>query len=54
MNHADTQLLTVKEYADLKRVTPETVKRWIRIGKLQAERTSEPHGHWRIRVQRVA
>lgn len=43
--------LTVKEYADLKRVTEETVRRWIRAGKIQAERTVEPEGHWRIRAR---
>lgn len=42
--------LTVKEYASLKRVHVETVKRWIREGRIDAERTIEPHGHWRIKV----
>jgi excisionase family DNA binding protein len=47
--------LTVKEYADLKRVSEETVRRWLRAGKLEAERTIGEHGHWRIkREQRAA
>jgi excisionase family DNA binding protein len=46
-------LLTVKEYADIKRVTAETVRRWIRSGKLHAERTIA-NGDWRIRVPRAA
>lgn len=43
------ELLTVKEYADLKRVNEETVRRWLRAGKLEATRTCEPLGHWRIK-----
>jgi excisionase family DNA binding protein len=43
-------LLTVKEYADLMRVHPETVKRWIRDGHIKAERTCR-RGHWRINHQ---
>lgn len=41
-------LLTVKEYAALMRVGEETVRRWLRAGRLKARRTCEPHGHWRI------
>lgn len=41
--------LTVKEYADLKRVCEETVRRWLRAGKLEAERTIGDLGHWRIK-----
>lgn len=43
--------LTVKEYADLKRVSHETVKRWIRRGLIAAERTG-PRGHWRVAICR--
>lgn len=46
--------LTVKEYADLKRVHVETVKRWIRQGRVEAARTVEPHGHWRIKYRAAA
>lgn len=42
--------LTVKEYAILKRVNEETVRRWLRSGKLEADRTCGPLGHWRIRA----
>ena len=45
------RLLTVKEYADLKRVHVETVRVWCRAGKVPAERTTPGCGHWRIRVE---
>lgn len=41
-------LLTVKEYAELRRVSEETVRRWLRGGKIEATRTCQPLGHWRI------
>ena len=47
--------LTVKEFAALKRVNEETVRRWIREKRIEAERTIEPHGHWRIkRIENAA
>lgn len=47
--------LTVKEYAQLKRVHEQTVREWIRLGAVIAERTREPRGHWRIKPpQRAA
>ncbi len=46
---------TVGEYAAYKRVNEETVRRWIRQKRIEAERTIEPHGHWRIkRTQKAA
>ena len=48
------ELLTVKEYAELKRVSEETVRRWLRAGKLEAERTIGEHGHWRIKGDKHA
>jgi excisionase family DNA binding protein len=39
---------TVKEYAELKRVSVATVHRWIRVGWVKAERTAGEHGQWRI------
>jgi excisionase family DNA binding protein len=47
-------LLTVKEYADLRRVHVETVKRWIKQGLIEAERTAGARGHWRIKRRRDA
>lgn len=46
--------LTVKEYAWLKRVNEETVRRWIREHRVEAERTIEPYGHWRIKRTKAA
>ena len=46
--------LTVKEFAALKRVNDETVRRWIRRKQVTAERTIEPHGHWRIKREKAA
>lgn len=36
---------TVKQIADMFGTTPETVRRWIRTGKLQAEKTSNKAGN---------
>lgn len=41
-------LLTVKEYAALMRVHPETVKRWCRKRLIPAEQVGRK-GHWRIK-----
>lgn len=46
--------LTVKEYAHAKRVCEETVRRWLRAGKLEARRTVEETGHWRIKRDQQA
>ena len=40
-------VLTVKEFARLKRVSRRTVERWIRRGLVKAERIGR-NGHWRI------
>lgn len=48
------QWLTVKEYAALKRVHPETVKVWIRKGLVVAERTAGDRGHWRVLLRNAA
>lgn len=45
----DARLLTVREYARRKRVCEETVRRWIRGGKVLAERVGT-HGDWRIKI----
>lgn len=36
---------TVKQIADMFNTQPETVRRWIRNGKLHAEKTSRKEGH---------
>ena len=36
---------TVKQIADMLNTQPETVRRWIRNGKLQAEKASRKEGH---------
>ena len=51
---SDHEWLIVKEYAQLKRVTEETVRRWIRSGKLEAERTTPDSGQWRIKNTRTS
>jgi len=54
MTEQPKHLLTIKEYATLKRVHRKTVERWIRLGLVDAERTAGKHGQWRIKVQRSA
>lgn len=44
-------LLSIKEYAQYRRVSVRTVERWLDHGDLPAERIG-PHGHWRIRAWR--
>lgn len=46
---SDAVWLTVKEYAALRRVHVETVRRWIRAGHLTVRRTGAK-GHWQIQV----
>ncbi|WP_295092651.1 helix-turn-helix domain-containing protein [Ruminococcus sp.] len=36
---------TVKEIADIFKTNPETVRRWIRLGKLKADKTSRKGGN---------
>lgn len=36
---------TVKEIADILKTNPETVRRWIRLGKLEAEQSSRKGGN---------
>jgi excisionase family DNA binding protein len=51
---SDYDRLTVKEYAQMQRVTDRTVRDWIRDGKIDAERTAGDKGHWRIKVRRAS
>lgn len=47
-------LLTVRQYAELKQVHPQTVRKWLRLGIVKAEKTREPKGRWRIKRPRAA
>ena len=51
---SDHDHLTVKEYAQMKRVTARTVREWIRDKKIDAERTAGDKGQWRIKIRRTA
>lgn len=48
--------LTVKEYAAYKRVHAQTVRKWIKLGFVKAEKDHPtPKGRWRIKApQRAA
>lgn len=39
------EIFSVKQIADMLNTQPETVRRWIRSGKLKAEKTSRKEGH---------
>lgn len=45
--------LTVKEFAALRRVHHQTVRLWIRLGVVKAER-DRPRGRWLIRRPRFS
>jgi excisionase family DNA binding protein len=47
-----TQLLTVPEVADQLQVTEETVRRWLRDGKLEGVLLSRRAG-WRVKPESV-
>jgi excisionase family DNA binding protein len=46
------QLLTVDEVAERLQIHPETIRRWLREGRLEGYRISRKGG-WRIRPQAV-
>lgn len=46
--------ITVKEYAQYRRVSERTVRDWIKARKVDAERNPGEHGHWRIKVPRAS
>ncbi len=51
------QLLTVADVADRLRIDPETVRVWLRTGKLRGSRIGGKRAGWRIpesEVQRIA
>ncbi len=52
----DDRLLTVAEVAELLRLNPETVRRWLRQGRLPGTSLGSDRGGWRVResdVQRL-
>jgi excisionase family DNA binding protein len=48
------RLMTVPEVAERLRVKPETVRRWLRAGKLQGVLLGGDRGGYRIRESEVA
>jgi excisionase family DNA binding protein len=46
------KLLTVEDVAERLQVHPETVRRWLREGRLEGYRISR-RGGWRIRIEAV-
>ncbi len=44
----DDRLLTVAEVADRLRLNPETVRRWLRHGKLAGISLGSDRGGWRV------
>lgn len=51
---SDYEWITVKEYAQMKRVTARTVRDWIKAEKIDAERTAGDKGQWRIKIRRAS
>ncbi len=46
---AEDRLLTVQEVADRLRLKPETIRRWLRSGKLRGISLGSDHAGWRVR-----
>jgi excisionase family DNA binding protein len=51
---AEDRLLTVQEVAERLRLKPETVRRWLRSGKLRGISLGSDHAGWRVRESEVA
>jgi len=51
---ADDRLLTVPEVAERLRVTAETVRRWLRSGRLQGVALGSDRAGWRVPESEVA
>lgn len=49
----EDRMLTVKEAAERIRVDPETVRRWLRSGKLHGVKISATRGGYRIATSEV-
>jgi excisionase family DNA binding protein len=52
MNKTITRYLTLREAADWLRLTPYTVKQWIKSGKIKGKKIGK-RGDWRIKVEEV-
>ena len=50
----EERLLKVREVAERLRVDPETVRRWLRIGKLRGSKISATRGGYRIPESEIA
>jgi excisionase family DNA binding protein len=50
---ADDRLLTVQEVAERLRLKPETVRRWLRSGRLRGISLGSDHAGWRVRESEV-
>ena len=48
------QLLKVREVAERLRLDPETVRRWLRSGKLRGSKISSTRGGYRIPESEIA
>jgi hypothetical protein len=48
------EFVPVKEFAKQRGVSVRTVRRWILLRWIEAERTAGEHGQWRVKVPRVA
>jgi excisionase family DNA binding protein len=51
---ADDPLLTVQEVAARLRLKPETVRRWLRTGRLLGISLGSDHAGWRVRESALA
>jgi excisionase family DNA binding protein len=51
---ADDPLLTVQEVAARLRLRPETVRRWLRTGRLAGISLGSDHAGWRVRESALA
>jgi hypothetical protein len=48
------ELVTVKDFAAVRKVEPRTVREWIAKGWVNAIRTAGEHGDWRILVPKAS
>lgn len=50
---AEDRLLTVAEVAERLRLKPETVRRWLRSGRLRGISLGSDHAGWRVRESEI-